>query len=145
MSTEVSEVMTTLGPMVEALSAKLGIAASKIWEWAVLSVYVDLSRIGLFLLITLTACWLVYRYSKWLDGEIKDYHNKEGRYALCDVRLFAKYKLDDYYIVKIILFITVIIMICVCICTLFSAIGMLVNPEWYALKAIINELSRINL
>lgn len=108
--------------MLNQLSAKLGVASDKIWEWALLQVKVDLLRdmaLGLPLLGVVVLCgFIAYKISK--DEDVK----------LSDDPFCASIGLMGVFIVLSII-------------TLWDVPQYILNPEYAAFKNILGELSQL--
>ncbi len=120
---------TKVAEMLDKLSQQLGVASSKIWEWSMLQVKVEIFQNIIGFLLGMGLTFLVVKYAFWIKKNWKDLYNK------------------DYEFWHLLL--VVVMGVFVGIFDIYSVYGILelpqliINPEYSAFQNIMNELGKL--
>lgn len=122
-------------PILQELAKNLGVAREFLWEVLIKQQYID-GFTSLFLaIIGLVGLWGIYKFSKWLYKKDKDFENN-------------RYK-DSYHSDNLgwIIFVTLIGIVCIILflCGIIETINHFANPEYQALKDIMNMINQPRL
>jgi hypothetical protein len=119
---------TEVVEMLDKLSQQLGVASSKIWEWSILQVKVDLITDIVVILLAIGLTLLFAKYS------IRTYKNWDD---IC-------YSTQGNIIVALVIFGALLFIFDIfAIISIFELPRLIINPEYSAFQNIMNQLSKL--
>lgn len=130
MEQQMTKMMEQLPSLLEKLSDQLGVASAKIWEWALLNVYVEVVTDFIVIGLTLILIFGIIIFNKWLNKN--------------NLKCFTDYSdPTGYGVINIILGILCVIGIIISIISIFQLPSLIINPEWNAFQNIMYEVSQL--